>query len=156
MTPPTRPALGIALLLFAQFAVAQSKLGELLDVGAKKLSADEFRQELVQRVLVGPTPTGGNLEMMYAANGSVEGWGAANPTATYTAAGVGLRGEWTLDGAGRTCTSLRIGGVGSYPGGTSTPLPPRCQFWFKYKEQYFLSDSDTDRSARVLSRTIKQ
>ena len=35
-------------------------------------------------------------------------------------------------------------------------LPPRCQFWFKLGDTYFLSDSDTDRSAKVLSRTIKQ
>jgi hypothetical protein len=33
---------------------------------------------------------------------------------------------------------------------------PRCQVWFKHGEQYFLSDSDTDRRARVLLRTVKQ
>ncbi len=34
-------------------------------------------------------------------------------------------------------------------------LPPRCQFWFKRGDQYFLSDSDSDRSARVLHRSVK-
>ncbi len=35
-------------------------------------------------------------------------------------------------------------------------LPPRCQYWFKLGDKYFLSDSDSDRSAKVLSRTVKQ
>ena len=48
---------------------------------------------------------------------------------------------------------MRVQASGSPVG---TFLPFRCQFWFKYKEQYFLSDSDTDRQARVLVRTIKQ
>ena len=37
-----------------------------------------------------------------------------------------------------------------------TSLPYRCQFWFKHVEQYFLSDSDSDRRTRVLSRTVKR
>lgn len=52
-------ALGVALLLCAPLAGAQTNLGELLDAGAKQLSTEEFRQELVQRTIVGPTPTGG-------------------------------------------------------------------------------------------------
>ena len=43
----------LGLLVWAPLVVAQSTLGELLDTGARKLSADEFRQELVQRVIVG-------------------------------------------------------------------------------------------------------
>jgi len=35
-------------------------------------------------------------------------------------------------------------------------LPPRCQFWFKHDRQYFVSDSDSDRSVRVLRRAPKQ
>jgi hypothetical protein len=145
VTLTTRPVLGIALLLFAQFAVAQTKLGELLDAGAKKLSADEFKQELVQHELVGRTASEGNLELMYVNNGMIEGRGA-HPLATGNMQSA-IGGEWRIDDSGKVCTSMRIGG---------TPLPFRCQFWFKYKDQYFLSDSDTDRQARVLSRTIKQ
>ena len=40
---PTKLLLGLALLLLVPFAVAQNKLGELLDAGAKRLSAEEFR-----------------------------------------------------------------------------------------------------------------
>ena len=52
--------LGIALWLVIPPALAQRILGDLLDSGAKKLAGDEVKQELVQRVIVGPTATGGN------------------------------------------------------------------------------------------------
>jgi Ni/Co efflux regulator RcnB len=34
-------------------------------------------------------------------------------------------------------------------------LPQRCQYWFKLGDAYFLADSDTDRRAKVLRRTLK-
>ena len=40
--------------------------------------------------------------------------------------------------------------------GTRVVLPTRCQYWFKLGDKYFFADSDTDRSARSWSRTIKQ
>jgi hypothetical protein len=33
-------------------------------------------------------------------------------------------------------------------------LPQRCQFWFKLGETYYLAESDSDRHARVLRRTL--
>ena len=54
-------------------------------------------------------------------------------------------------------TCMRIGssagGAGNVGG---VILPTRCQFWFKHGEQYFFSDSDSDRSARIFRRTLKQ
>ena len=107
------------------------------------MSAKEFETEIVQRVLVGPAPTGGELEVMYASRGSIEGIGkhpqSPNPT--------GIRGRWMLDDAGRTCSTYSTADV---------RLPYRCQYWFKLADKYYISDSDVDRSAKVLSRTIKQ
>jgi hypothetical protein len=149
--------LGFALLLWAPLAVAQSNLGELLDAGAKSLSAEEFRAELVQRLLVGPTASGGSLEVFYTVNGIIAGTGTGPVGGPAGAGGlpvVPISGEWTIDDKGRVCTSMRVvANIG--PGGGVT-LPSRCQFWFKYAEQYFFSDSDSDRRARVLRRTIKQ
>jgi Ni/Co efflux regulator RcnB len=34
-------------------------------------------------------------------------------------------------------------------------LPPRCQVWFKYGDDYFIADSDSDRQVRVYRRTLK-
>jgi len=147
---PIKQPLGIALLLFAPLAVAQTKLGELLDAGAKPLSPEEFKQELVQRVLVGPTATGLNLEIMYTTSGTVQGLSV--PAAQ-------VNGEWTIDAVGRVCTAMRlIGPTFGVAGGGSqgTTLPARCQSWYRLADRYFLSDSDTDRQARVLVRTVKQ
>jgi hypothetical protein len=143
----------LALLLWSPLAAGQNNLGELLDAGAKQLSAEAFKQEVVQRVLVGPTPTGGDLEVMYTTNGLISGKG------THTLfTGIALAeisGEWKIDDSGKICTSMRIGGgTGGAVGGVM--LPARCQYWLKYSERYFISDSDSDRSARVLRRTLKQ
>ena len=48
---------------------------------------------------------------------------------------------------------MLVGGTASTP---SVALPMRCQYWFKLDDKYFFADSDPDRSAKVLSRTIKQ
>ena len=146
----------VAFLLCAGPALAQTNLGELLDAGAKPLSAQEFKEALVQRVVVGPTPTGGRIEVMYTTSGGVQGTGHTRPAAETMIVIVPINGAWTLGDDGKVCTSMRIGiGQG---GGNAPPvvLPPRCQFWFKHGEQYFLSDSDSDRGARVLLRTLKQ
>jgi len=141
-------------LLWAQLAVAQSNLGELLDAGAKKLSVEEFKDEVVQRVIVGPTATGGRMEVMYTNRGAIQGIGSYRDIAQMVLEPVS--GEWKIDDDGRICTSMRMGGG---PGGTVAGvviLPPRCQIWFKVADQYYLSDSDSDRRTKVLRRTIKQ
>jgi hypothetical protein len=145
---PTLLPLAFAVLLWAPLAFAQSNLGELLDAGAKQLSAEEFKEQVVQRIIVGPTASGGNLEVMYANNGMIQGEGTHPAFSGHAFSPIS--GEWTTDDNGRVCTSMRIGSS------QSATLPTRCQFWFKYAEQYFFSDSDSDRRARVLRRTIKQ
>ena len=143
----------LVLLLWASLAAAQNNLGELLDAGATRLSPEAFKEEVVQRVIVGPTASGSNLEIMYATNGKIIGKGShalatGNPFSE-------INGEWKIDDSGKICTSLRIGGG---PGGpvTGVMLPARCQFWFKHNGQYFISDYDSDRSARLIRRTLKQ
>jgi len=147
--------LGLALWLCAPLAVAQNNLGEVLDAGGELLSPEQFKQELVQRVLVGPTPAGLQLEIMYATNGMVQGVGAQPGSRLPSAA---VNGEWKID-AGKICTTMTLTGptFGVHGGGaTGVMLPSRCQSWFKLGEKYFISDSDTDRRTKVLLRTVKQ
>jgi len=152
--PPqqTRMLLAFALLLWVPLAAGQINLGELLDAGAKKLTAEEFRQQVVQRVIVGPTLSGGDLEIMFTTTGSVQGVGSYAKGYPVMAA---ISGEWAIDDSGRVCVTMRMG-AGPGGGMPDASLPSRCQTWFKYAEQYFLSDSDSDRRTRVLRRTIKQ
>jgi hypothetical protein len=141
-------------LIWSPLALAQNTLEELLDAGVKRMSAEEFEEEIVQRVIVGPTMTGGNVEMMYGPNGIVSGSGS---TAVHTPKSVPptpIGGEWSVDGDGRICIRMTM------PLYLSTTnygvLPPRCQYWFKLADKYYFSDSDSDRRMRVLVRTVKQ
>jgi hypothetical protein len=150
-----RLRLGLVFLLWAPLVVAQNNLGELLDAGAAKVSVDEFREAVIQRVLVGPSPAGGSFELIYTDSGLVQGSGNA-PQATFRFVQVAqINGQWTVDDNGRICTSLRFTSEGGGAIG-GLYLPPRCQIWFKLGDKYFISDSDSDRSAKVLSRTLKQ
>jgi hypothetical protein len=146
--------LAMALLLCASGAVAQTNLGELLDAGATPLAAEEFRQDVVGRMLVGPTATGGKLELRYITDGSVTG-AATLQRGQY--AETTVSGTWTIDDNGRVCISMRVGAGGAMGNASWGPvvLPARCQRWFKYAGAYFVSDSESDRSGKVLRRTLK-
>jgi hypothetical protein len=151
----TVPAM-MGLIMWTSLAWAQGTVGELLDAGARKLSVDEFKQELLQRLIVGPSPIRGTLEVIYASSGVIQGIATA-PSAPNIAREVQIVGAWTTGENGTVCTSMRISSQpGGSVGGMAGWLPPRCQVWFKLGEKYFVSDSDDDRSAKVLSRTIKQ
>jgi hypothetical protein len=144
----------IAMAVLAPSAAAQVSLGQILDAGAKLLSPDEFKQELVQRKIVGPTPTGGTIELLYAPGGNVVGTGLAPARFLPSDRKQGetdIRGEWKIGNNGAVCTVLRIVHQSSVP---SMQMAPRCQYWFKSGDQYFLADSDIDREAKVLIRTI--
>ena len=148
MEYPTRLSPILLLLLLAQPAAAQRNLGELLDAGASALSADDFRDEVVQHVIIGPTSTGGDLELMYLRNGAIQGVGTTAETMGYALnLSLPISGEWKIDDRGKICTSMLVG---------RTFLPFRCQIWFKHGSDYFISDSESDRSARVLKRSLKR
>lgn len=142
-----------ALLGWAPLTPAQRNVGDVLDAKAKVLSPDEFRQELVQRTLIGSTAVGGTVELMYLGSGSLQG-SLTNPSTGMIGYGNPIEGQWTTDDRGRICTSMRLSGGPRMA--TAVVVPPRCQFWFKLGERYFVADSDYDRGAKVLIRTLKE
>ena len=76
MPLPSKLPLGLALLLWVTLAAGQNTLGELLDAGASRLSAEEFRRDLVGRSLTGPMSANTELELVYAGDGTVGGIGS--------------------------------------------------------------------------------
>ena len=143
----------LALLVWATPGVAQNNLGQLLDAGGTLMKQDEFKQELVQRVLVGPTPSGGGIELMYTSAGTIQGVGSLPGTPGGRMFGSSpYNGVWTDGENGTVCATMNVTAAG---GGVATTLPRRCQFWFRLGDRYYLSDSDSDRSVKVLVRTIK-
>ena len=90
---------------------------------------------------------------MYTSDGRLQGTGTQGTiTASMIAPWAPIAGDWSSDDNGRICTSMRVG----TSVGTSVMLPKRCQYWYKLGKEYYFADSDTDRSAKVLSRTIKK
>jgi len=87
------------------------------------------------------------MELLYATGGVIQGTVNATPGSLpgvpYIAA---IDGVWNIDDSGRICASMVLG---------RTLLPFRCQYWFKYKDDYFIVDSE-DRSAKILRRNVKQ
>jgi hypothetical protein len=149
----TSLSLGLVMLLYGPLAAAQSTLGQLLDAGARKLSAAEFQAELVQRVIVGPTAQGGSLEIIYTTRGIVSG--TAEPKLKLNKDQTSpITGTWTIGEQEAICAQMRL--VGPRGVNVSVTLPNRCEFWFKLGGQYFLADTDWDRSSAVLNRALKQ
>ena len=153
MSQSVKLAGGIVLAICTSLASAQSTLGALLDAGATPLTADMFRQEVVRRVIVGPTAAGGSLEVVYTENGTVEGTGTHPNLTMLYGQNSPIDGQWTIDDQNRICTAMVIK---AQAGNTIANLPRRCQFWFKSGDLYYISDSDSDRSAKVLKRMVKQ
>jgi hypothetical protein len=143
-----------AVALPAQPATGQTTLGELLDAGATPLSVEDFKREVVQRILVGRTGGGAELELMYAENGSIVGRGRPPTNVFAVAAQPPLTGQWSAGSEGKICTVILF--QEQLVMRSPAPSAPRCQYWFKLGDAYYISDYDTDRSAKVLPRTLKQ
>jgi len=144
---------GILVASCVSPALAQTNVGHLLDSGAVKLSAADFKQEIVGRFLVGPgrglSMTTGAQEVVYLQDGLIRGSGAASTLGGMSGGGQSfvIEGTWTIDEQGRVCQSTRAGNV---------VLAPRCQYWFRHSEKYYFADSDSDRSALITVRTVKK
>ena len=118
----------LVLGLQASIVLAQSNLGELLDAGATRITADEFGRELVGRPIAGPGASRNTLEMIYLDGGQLVDTGANtmmgggfSPNVQYH-----VKGSWSAD-ADRVCTSMSIEKV---------VLPARCQFWYRHGPDY--------------------
>src|SRR5436190_22223552 len=106
--------IGVLVTTCVSPALAQTNVGQLLDGGGVKLSAADFKQQIVGRYLVGPGR--GNFvvtstwEVVYLEDGMIRGVGSA--TTTITAGGTfGIDGTWTIDERDRICQSTRAGSV---------------------------------------------
>jgi hypothetical protein len=134
----------IALMLAStDSAFAQATLGELLDAGGKKLTKDEVTSTVSGKTVTGMNTLGGEMRVDYNADGAMMGSGK-NPQ------GRGreypISGKWWVDETGKWCTDFR------------TPAGPNstCSYLFKNGDEYFLSGSPSDRSVRVVKRTISK
>jgi len=124
-------------------ALAQNTLGELLDMGAKKLSKEEVVTALSGASLSGETKEGASFKVDYKADGTYSG-SFVSPQNKRNGT---TFGTWTAADTGKICID---GSIRLY----EVQPQKSCQFYFKNGDQYYISPSDTDRSAAVQKRAI--
>jgi hypothetical protein len=118
-------------------ALAQSNIGELLDKGGKKVIKADFDALLPLRVKYKWPQGGGDGDLVYAADGTLQGteshWRSRSDSPT--------TGTWTFDDNGRWCIKKSL-----IAWNTTTDL---CWYLFQAGDRYFMSQADIDRSARI-------
>ena len=131
------------LALHTGIAYAQKTLGEILDQGAKKLSAEEFKSLVSGATISGTTLTGFDFSTKYSPDGTHSG------SAQNMQGSSGISGTWKIDDSGKLCGQTQSTR-------SNTPAPSVCAFWFKVADRYFTSPSDADRSASIAPRAVKR
>jgi hypothetical protein len=126
-------------------ALAQNNLGELLDMGGKKLSKQEAVAALSGANSSGETPGGAVVQSDYKEDGTYAG----SFTSPQNKRNGSTYGKWTVDDTGKVCIdgTLRLYEVQPQKG---------CVFYFKNGDQYYISTSDSDRGVLVSKRAIKK
>ena len=136
-----RSLLLAALTLAAPHAFAQT-LGEILDKGAKKLTPEAFRSEIVGKALTGPGQQAGAVTDVTFGADVVTGIGgragAPNP----------YRGPWKVAPSGEVCADITFE--------VNRVSRTSCNYWFKLGDIYYISASDTDRATPAYERAPKK
>ena len=139
--------IGLAVLLailsgfIAGSAQAQNSLGEAIDAGAKIVSKEDLMALLPGASASGMTGSGVSYRFDYQADASLSGSFRWTDGRTY-----GLTGKWSVNDKGQLCADYV-----SHPGNQRSTS---CYFHFKLRDQYFLTESDSDRSVRLIKRDI--
>jgi hypothetical protein len=126
-------------------ALAQNNLGELFDMGGKKLSKQELVAALSGANLSGETKDGAVFQVDYKADGTYAG----SFTSPQNKRNGTTYGTWTVADTGKVCID---GSVRLY----EVQPQKSCVFYFKNSDQYYISPSDSDRGAFVSKRVIKK
>ena len=134
---PIRTLLLATLTFLACSAHAQANLGELLDFGGQKLSADEIVALGDMRVVARTDDADAFMALRSdgTAVGMVhnkEGHGSSE-----------LVGQWTLDANGRRCTDIRLPAFGT--------VIRQCGYTYRLGKEIFFARSDSDRNSTVIA-----
>lgn len=133
----------ILIGLTSTAALAQSSLGELLDGGAKRLPKDAVKSALSGARVSGKSTTGAATEYDYKADGyfsgnlqNSDGWKS------------GAVGTWSVDDSGKLCAEWTLT--------VNSKKLKGCGFLYAKGDQYYYSESDSDRGAPIYKRVIKK
>ena len=131
------------LLVFIGFlftlggAQAQSNLGELLDLGAKKILKAEYLTTLPATVYAVWPDGKGERVLTFSADGKISG----NEKHYASGSTSGSVGKWTMTDSGKICTSVRFT---SWQGSRE-----ECRYFFRVGSDIYITLSDTARATPV-------
>jgi len=133
----------ILIGLTSTAALAQNSLGELLDAGAKKLSKEAVQSALSGAHVSGKSTSGAATEYFYKADGyfsgnlqNSEGWKS------------GAVGTWSVDNSGKLCSEWTLT--------VNSKKLKGCGFIYAKADEYYYTESDSDRTAPIYKRVIKK
>jgi hypothetical protein len=137
-----RVFVGVNAVAFACLTFAQANLGELLDKGATKISKEAWLSQL-------PVSFGGidftdrvDFKFEFTSNGKFTG----NANSTRGAGSSGSFGTWTMEESGKQCIDEKL---------TAWNMKwDECYFVYKLDNQYFSTQSDSDRGSRAMVRKM--
>src|SRR5882724_511714 len=126
----------ILIGLTSTAALAQNSLGELLDAGAKKLSKEAVQSALSGAHVSGKSTSGAATEYFYKADGyfsgnlqNSEGWKS------------GAVGTWSVDNSGKLCSEWTLT--------VNSKKLKGCGFIYAKADEYYYTESDSDRTAPI-------
>jgi hypothetical protein len=128
---------------------AQSTLGEILDRGATKISKDEWLAKLpVTTTDFWPAGRRGETQFRYSPDGTLVGtlFDYASGTSTDAA------GTWTVDDAGKVCTSHR--NLAPPPGWRAGA--EECSIRYQLGDKTFRIVSEPERSAKIIKTVVSR
>lgn len=124
-------------------AMAQSNLGELLDMGAKQIPKDQLVSLLSGLTMSGESfnNQGGTIRFDYSADGTVSG-------GLRTADGREFRstGTWKVDDSGKFCREM-VRANGTHWGD--------CRYFFKLADAYYAAETN-DRGTKIEKRLLEK
>ena len=139
-----RVAICISVVGLLGNAHAQDNLGGLLDKGAKTVLKDEWNALLPVNVSYIWLSKNGKMALTYKADSSHSGNAQHFPSGTAS----GVYGTWKIGENGKICIDEKFSN--SY-----WRAEEFCYFLFLLDGQSFISDSDSDRSARISKATLE-
>jgi hypothetical protein len=122
--------MALAASLISVAARAEDTVGAILDAGAAKLSADEFKAQFTGRSATGKHAKG-TYRHEFLADGKLGG-SVSGPLGTAP-----LGGTWKVDDNAQVCLDY-VYGIRKYPAKS-------CHYYFKNGDQYWEARSDSDR-----------
>ena len=124
-------------------AHAQSNLGELLDLGAKKILKPEYVASLPTTVFAVWPDGKGERRLTFFPDGKITG----NEKHYASGATSGSVGKWTMTDSGKICTSVRFT---VWQGSRE-----ECRYFFRVGSDVYITLSDAARATPVQKQTIQ-